>query len=388
MQSRQVDMWSAEFITFPVATVFLILRLSSRRITRAGLWWDDYFAIACYMTACVWAVLLPLWLKKGFGLHATDVKGMTFEEANSTTKKYLFFIEHAYAFTLFFAKISILTFYWRMFRVTNIKVAIQVLVGCSIIWILARTFLTTFHCIPVQAFWDFTIKDAKCVIQSNKFFFGTVLAHVIIDVAILVLPIVQIQRLQLPKMQKVGIILMFMFGILVCVAGLVIVGVSTTFDNHSEDMTWNLAPIITWATVEVNLVTISACLPTIRPACVYLFSCGHPSSTIGSGSNSYGQSFGQSYGRSQNKNAIRLSTLPKDESSSTHELAGREEGRSGSISSDFETHAFDRHRGNIATVTGPSGSTISDEYPESGAFGGGIMVKNETVVRVSTAKQR
>ncbi|KPM41396.1 hypothetical protein AK830_g5185 [Neonectria ditissima] len=379
MQSRQVDLLSAEFITFPVALVFLGLRLTSRRITRAGLWWDDYFAIACFATAIVWAVMLPLWVRKGFGLHARDVKGMTFEEANSTTKKFLFFIEHAYAFTLFFAKISILSFYWRMFRVTNIKIAIRVLTGCSVIWILARTFLTTFHCIPVQAFWDYTIKNKKCAIKSSNFFFGTVLTHVIIDIAILVLPIVQIQKLQLPKMQKVGIILMFMFGILVCVAGLVIVAVSTTFDNHSEDMTWTLAPIITWATVEVNLVTISTCLPTIRPACLYIFSCGHPSSTIGSGSNSYGQSYVQSYGRSQNKNAIRLSTLPKDEGSSTHELAGHEEGGRGSISSDFETHALDRHVGNIATATGPSGSAISDEYPESGAFGGGIMVKNETV---------
>jgi hypothetical protein len=77
-----------------------------------------------------------------------------------------------------------------------------------------QTFLTTFHCLPVEAFWDYTIKNKTCAIESSKFFFGTVLAHVIIDVAILVLPIVQIQKLQLPGMQKLGIILMFMFGIL------------------------------------------------------------------------------------------------------------------------------------------------------------------------------
>ncbi|KAM5341461.1 hypothetical protein ACJ41O_014492 [Fusarium nematophilum] len=384
MQSRQPDLWSAEFITFPVATVFIILRLISRKITRVGLWWDDYFAICCYTTAVAWAVMIPLWMERGFALHATDIKGMTFEEANSLTKKYLFFIEHIYAFTLFFAKVSILSFYWRMFRVTNIKVAIQILMVCSVIWILARTFLTTFHCIPVYAFWDFSVKNATCAIESSKFFFGTVLAHVILDVLILILPIVQIQKLQLPKMQKVGIILMFMFGILVCVAGMVIVGVSTTFDNKSPDMTWNLAPIIIWATVEVNLVTISTCLPTIRPACVYLFSSRNPASAIGSGSNTYG---GQTYSRSQIKQSIRLSTMPKDESSSTHELAGREEGGSDSISDDFETHALDRHRGIIATVTGPTGSD-SDDAPKTGAFGGGIMVKNETMVRVSAAKPR
>ncbi|KAF4966174.1 hypothetical protein FZEAL_10681 [Fusarium zealandicum] len=380
MQSRQPDLLSAEFVTFPFATVFIILRVTSRRITRAGLWFDDYFAIVCYALSVAWAIVLPLWIEHGFGLHAADVEGMTLDEANGTSKKYLFFIEHIYAYTLFFAKISILSFYWRMFRVTNIKLAIQGLFVASVIWILCRTFLTIFHCFPVQAFWDFTIKDKVCPIKSSNFFFGTVLAHVIIDIAILALPIVQIQKLQLPKMQKMGIILMFMFGILVCVAGLVIVSVSYTFDNDSHDMPWTLSPIITWATVEVNLVTISTCLPTIRPACLYIFSCGNPASTIGSGSNS----FGQNYGRSQTNKSIRLATLPKDESSSTHELAGREEGGSGSISSDFESHALDRYQGNTATATGPNRNSGKDGY-HNNDFGAGIMVKNETVVRVSPA---
>lgn len=71
-------------------------------------------------------------------MHATDIKGVAFQDANATTKKFLFFIEHLYAFTLFFAKVSILSFYWRMFRVTNIKVFIKILIVCSILWILAR----------------------------------------------------------------------------------------------------------------------------------------------------------------------------------------------------------------------------------------------------------
>ncbi|KAF9771800.1 hypothetical protein IL306_010547 [Fusarium sp. DS 682] len=134
-------------------------------------------------------------------------------------------MEHFYAFTLFFAKISILSFYWRMFRVANIQIFVSVLLVCSILWILVRsnkvkthwwsqTFLTTFHCFPVRAFWDPTIEHKTCAIKSSDFFFGTVLAHVLIDVGILILPIVQIQKLQLPVLQKIAIIFMFMFGIL------------------------------------------------------------------------------------------------------------------------------------------------------------------------------
>jgi hypothetical protein len=51
--------------------------------------------------------------------------------------------------------------------------------------------------------------------------------------------------------------------------------------------------------------------------------------------------------------------------------------------SDFETHAMDRYRGNVATVTGPSHDRGSDDEFNNGTSFGGIMVKNETTVRVS-----
>ncbi|KAG5745917.1 hypothetical protein H9Q72_014489, partial [Fusarium xylarioides] len=138
MRSRQPDLWAAEYITFAAATIFLILRIASRRITRIRFWWDDYFACASYVTAVCWGIVLPIWIHHGFGLHAKDVEGMTFTEANYTTKKYLFIMEHFYAFTLFFAKISMLSFYWRMFRVANIQIFVSVLLVCSILWILVR----------------------------------------------------------------------------------------------------------------------------------------------------------------------------------------------------------------------------------------------------------
>jgi hypothetical protein len=82
----------------------------------------------------------------------------------------------------------------------------------STIWIIIRTFMAIFHCVPVRAFWDLTIVDARCDIDDKKFFFGSVLVHLLIDVMILSLPVFQIGKLQLRKMQKIGIIAMFTFG--------------------------------------------------------------------------------------------------------------------------------------------------------------------------------
>ncbi|PNP61282.1 hypothetical protein FNYG_13968 [Fusarium nygamai] len=385
-ESKQIDLWISEFITFGAATVFIGLRLLSRRLTRIEFWWDDWFAIGCYSVAIAWVVIIPIWIKDaGLGLHINDIHGRgTKADILMHNSLILFVAELFYATALFCAKGSILSFYWRMFRVTNIKLPIQILACCSLIWIIIRTFMGIFHCIPVQRFWD-PSAGGSCAIEDKKFFFGTILVHVMLDIAIIALPILQVRKLQLPVFQRIGIMLMFLFGIVICASAMVIIVASTQFDAASEDLTWNLVTIVVWASVEVNLVTVSTCLPTVRPAILYLFTCTNPTSTIGSGSNSYGPS----YGRSQTKNTIRLSTLPNnkdnDESSSTHQLADSDQGGRGSLS-DFESHAMDRYRGNLSTVTGRAHDHRSEEFNTGSPFGG-IMVKNETTVRISTARQ-
>lgn len=74
--------------------------------------------------------------------------------------------------------------------------------------------MAIFHCVPVQAFWDHTIEDKVCNINDPKFFFGTVLVHLVIDVCVLALPVWQVKHLQLRTGQKVAVIGLFMCGIL------------------------------------------------------------------------------------------------------------------------------------------------------------------------------
>lgn len=49
MESKQTDIRAVVFITFAAATIFMILRLLSRRLKRIPLSWDDYFALCCYV---------------------------------------------------------------------------------------------------------------------------------------------------------------------------------------------------------------------------------------------------------------------------------------------------------------------------------------------------
>lgn len=130
------------------------------------------------------------------------------------SRLYLWISQILYAFSLAFSKLSILALYWRLFHTSDIRIPIQILGACSIIWLVIRILLSVFHCSPTQGYWDHTIEGRKCPIKESNFFFGTVFVHVIIDLCVLALPVVQVRRLKLRVGQKLAVIFLFMFGIL------------------------------------------------------------------------------------------------------------------------------------------------------------------------------
>ncbi|KAK0385633.1 hypothetical protein NLU13_6810 [Sarocladium strictum] len=383
MESKQTELWVDLFVTFSAATIITILRLLSRWLRRTPLSWDDYFALCGYAVSVGWIVLLPYWIVNGLGLHITDVMertDRTIEEVLYQSKLILFIAELFYAFGLFFAKVSILSLYWRMFSVTNIRLPIQILFGCSLIWITFRIFMGIFHCVPVNAFWD-SNAGGYCAIEDKKFFFGTTLVHAAIDVAILILPMWEIAHLQLPRIQKAGIMVMFTFGFFICAAAIRLIVAARVFDDTSADLTWNICDIVIWATVEVNLINVSASLPIIRPAVTFIFTCANPRTQTNASSGGYPTA----YSRSQTNKSVRLDnmnkSIPNDESSSTHQLADSDDSGGRNSASDFESHALQfRPDGNeyTSTVTGrgPSWSDVASDF-------GGILVKNETTVFVA-----
>ena len=72
--------------------------------------------------------------------------------------------------------------------------------------------MAIFSCIPVQGFWDVTIK-AKCVNQL-QFYIGQAVATILLDLVLLCLPVFPVLRLQVSNAQKIGLVAIFGLGIL------------------------------------------------------------------------------------------------------------------------------------------------------------------------------
>lgn len=156
-----------------------------------------------------------------FGLGRTiadtlEEKGGSMTEKEILEKSWvmMFCVEVTCTYGIACCKLAILVFYWRLFKFSSIRIPIQILISLCCLWLLARVFLICFGCIPIQAFWDLDLRAEKCKLDQSGFFFGTVLTHLIFDILILLLPVIEIWKLHLPFGQKIAVIPLFLFGTL------------------------------------------------------------------------------------------------------------------------------------------------------------------------------
>ncbi|ORY17865.1 hypothetical protein BCR34DRAFT_474220, partial [Clohesyomyces aquaticus] len=107
--------------------------------------------------------------------------------------------------------LSILFFYRRIFFVKTgyLKVSLFVIL-VSTAWFIAAEVANLLTCLPIDAFWHRT-KPGRCL-DFNVMFLGIVVAEIVIDIIIFILPFRVAFQLQLPKRTKVAVAGIFALG--------------------------------------------------------------------------------------------------------------------------------------------------------------------------------
>jgi hypothetical protein len=106
--------------------------------------------------------------------------------------------------------VSILCFYRRIFLTPTFLHISLILIIFNIIWFIPGMLGQIFVCTPVQSFWDAGI-HGTCVYYST-FWIVIMAAELVIDVAILTLPIHETAKLQLSWRKKALLCMTFLLG--------------------------------------------------------------------------------------------------------------------------------------------------------------------------------
>ncbi|KAL1836299.1 hypothetical protein VTJ49DRAFT_5323 [Mycothermus thermophilus] len=259
-ENQNSDIIGAVVAIMIIGLSAVVLRIFSRLShSGPGLAEDDYVILVAAVLGIGTAVCCLVSVRWGGGKHLWVVTADEFNKLYQTT--YAFVI--VYIACISATKTSILLSYRRVF-------------GDGIIWYIVFT-LTLCHwaevtitwlsgCRPVSYYWrQYTDPTAVgTCIDAPLFYFINGIIGLFIDVAILLVPIPTLIKLQMPPTKKIFIGGIFLLGGFVCVASAVRIVMMDQLVK-SPDFTWAMSKVFIWSCVEPFIGIVCACLPTYAP---------------------------------------------------------------------------------------------------------------------------
>ncbi|KAK0658489.1 hypothetical protein QBC41DRAFT_331976 [Cercophora samala] len=238
----------------------VVLRLFTRLMNKGpGLAADDYVILFAAVMGIGTAVCCLISVPWGGGKHLWVVTHEEFTKLYQTT--YAFVI--VYITCISATKVSILLFYRRVF-------------GTNVIWYIVFGF-TWAHwaevtitwlagCRPINYYWlQYTDPTATgSCIDAPLFYFCNGIIGLVIDVAILLVPIPTIWKLNMPTTKKVFVGGILLLGGFVCVASAIRIVMMDQLVK-SPDFTWAMSKVFIWSCCEPFIGIVCACLPTYAP---------------------------------------------------------------------------------------------------------------------------
>ncbi|KAL4813479.1 hypothetical protein BDW67DRAFT_177784 [Aspergillus spinulosporus] len=229
-----------------LSAVVVIVRLYARRVLVRGLGWDDLFIVLAQLVSWATMALCSQILRYGSGRHLVAL--LKTPETLVRMYKWLVTTQMVYMFNLWLCRVSGLTFYARLNPMPRFILYLRLSFAfVTAVWV-AQSLIIALQCIPLEALWDTSITDKKCM--------GS--AVVFISTGALTIIVMGLQAKTARKLALLGILC---FGVFTSILRMVSMIVSV---QHEDDATWYFSPVVAWTCAEISAAIIALSLPALR----------------------------------------------------------------------------------------------------------------------------
>ncbi|KAJ5444712.1 uncharacterized protein N7458_008584 [Penicillium daleae] len=241
---------ASSLIPFILATFFFIARIVAKSSGLAGGWgWDDFTIIGAFSV-----------IRYGFGRNIWDVP------FDDITKFYQYFqgLAVMYKIQISLAKISVCLFLLRIFQTRSFRYVAYTLIGVNAAIGITWAFVDSFRCLPTRLTWTgWTGEESGKCINFIVSILINCLVNIFVDAVLILMPIWEVIKLQLPFKKKIAVALMFLVGSVLTI--IAIIRVVVFWNNRwGINQTLGLYPLIHWSVIEVQISVMCACLPAFR----------------------------------------------------------------------------------------------------------------------------
>ncbi|KAF2237619.1 hypothetical protein EV356DRAFT_510579 [Viridothelium virens] len=180
--------------------------------------------------------------------------------------------------TLMTLKLAVLFFYRRIFQGRAFNIASWTLIGVAVAWAVTF-FVAILAACRTHLYTNFESLGAlkmKCV-DTFVVLICLAVFDVIVDLAILIMPIPLVLALKMPMRRKVAVILTLMVGALAIACGITrmalfaeilgpqVLTQPTVGGLPADDLVGVVSVLMFWGMLEMGVGMVAICLPTLRP---------------------------------------------------------------------------------------------------------------------------
>lgn len=166
-----------------------------------------------------------------------------------------------FTFAATFVRMSLLQFYYRLTQDSGIRWftwALHLSHAFNACICISFVALVVFQCNPVSAYWAFPPQLQKCL-PEGPVTLGAGIVNCIADLLVASLPIPIVVKLQMPRRQMIGVVLLLSLGFVVTLAGIIRTCFIWKSLMDSYDEMWYAFPLWIAAAVEIDLAMV--CFP-------------------------------------------------------------------------------------------------------------------------------
>ncbi|KAK1760319.1 hypothetical protein QBC47DRAFT_3618 [Echria macrotheca] len=258
--SRSGSIVACAILTWVICGLAVSARFYARGKIQNVLGKEDWCVLVAYLMSLGFTVATVSECIYGMGSHTATVT----PENLSKTIRAIWVGALFYQLSLAFSKISILLLYTRLFRFHGARIAAWILIGIVVVYNIWCFCMAMVLCVPLQAYWDRTVKGATCR-DGTAYMWALIGLHIGTDFLIFFIPIPVVwSMMALSRRQKVGLMLVFAMGFFVCIISVLrIVWIKQSYG--ATDMLWDYVYITYWNCVEVNGAIVLPCLVVLKP---------------------------------------------------------------------------------------------------------------------------
>ncbi|KAL8790241.1 MAG: hypothetical protein Q9195_006464 [Heterodermia aff. obscurata] len=232
------------------------LRVYARKTKGVPLAVDDYL-IFLSLTLAISESILYAYGAKHYGL-GRHLLGLNKQQLVDYAKVY-----YVSPTCVASAKMAILILYYKVFATKKFRTWVRIIGTIVVLWWIGVVLAEALICIPVAYNWNKSIKGHCGSSAWNRNL--NPLPWILTDAAILVMPIPMIRKLQLPRIQRIGLIGLFLLGGIATLSS--IIRYIIVFQIN-KDITWSIANATIWNIIEAHTAVMSGCLVVLRPVVI------------------------------------------------------------------------------------------------------------------------